>query len=386
MIKKNQTMSMLIILISIFSIEPVFSDTLDQARRIHVRLTGINASQAVLQSMVSMIENGNSIGAANLAMQNPAFCNVMLRNFVTPWTNEEFDPGIDLNDYTATVIGMIRDDIPFNQVLSADIIYVGANGTYNQTNNDHYIQLQNNRANLCDPNVLIRTTQSALPAAVVTPETAAGIMTSRQAAKAFFSGGTNRAMWRFTGLHYLCRDMEQLKDLSIASDRVRQDISRSPGGESEAFMSHCVGCHSGMDAIAGAFAYYNFDEDQQRLVYSSNRVQEKFLINATTFSLGYVTQNDSWINYWREGKNKILGWDPTLPGRGNGAKSLGQEVANSKEFSRCQVAKAFEKVCFRPIETQADFNEAERITSIFENNNYRFKSILAETAVYCRGN
>ena len=29
-----------------------------------------------------------------------------------------------LNDYTATVVGMVRDDVPFNTLLSADIIYI----------------------------------------------------------------------------------------------------------------------------------------------------------------------------------------------------------------------------------------------------------------------
>ncbi len=387
---RSLSISLLITAFTLFflvvNIQLAQADAIDQAKRIHTRLTGINPTPAVLENMRDMIQANNALGAANLAMENPAFCNVMLRNFITPWTNEEFDPGIDLNDYTATVIGIIRDDIPFNQVLTEDIIYVGAAGTYSQTDNNHYIQLQNNGANLCDPTVLVRTTQSSLPDAPVSSETAAGIMTTRQAAKAFFSGGTNRAMWRFTGLHYLCRDMEQFKDLSRPSGHVRQDVSRSPGGESDAFLSHCVGCHSGMDALAGAFAYYNYDEDQERLVYTANRVQEKFLINSTTFEWGYVTQDDSWVNYWREGKNKLIGWDPNMPGKGNGAKSLGQEVANAEEFAACQVAKAFERVCFRPVETQADYNEAERITEIFKSSNYSFKTILAETAVYCRGN
>ncbi len=47
----------------------------------------------------------------------------------------------DLNDYTATVIGMIRDDVPFDQLLSADLVYVGAPGVvtanYSHTDNDH---------------------------------------------------------------------------------------------------------------------------------------------------------------------------------------------------------------------------------------------------------
>ena len=29
-----------------------------------------------------------------------------------------------LNDYTATVVGMVRDDVPFNTLLSADLVYI----------------------------------------------------------------------------------------------------------------------------------------------------------------------------------------------------------------------------------------------------------------------
>ena len=41
-------------------------------------------------------------------------------------------------------------------------------------------------------------------------------------------------------------------------DRIRQDVSRSPGGDSRVFLNSCIGCHSGMDPMAQAFAYYNF--------------------------------------------------------------------------------------------------------------------------------
>ena len=33
-----------------------------------------------------------------------------------PWTNEEENAHAPLNDYTATIIGMIRDEVPFNNM------------------------------------------------------------------------------------------------------------------------------------------------------------------------------------------------------------------------------------------------------------------------------
>ncbi len=88
------------------------------------------------------------------------------------------------------------------------------------------------------------------------------MLTTRAASKAFFIDGTNRAMFRFTLINHLCRDMEQVHDTSRAPDRIRQDVSRSPGGDARVFLNGCIGCHSGMDPMAQAFAYYNFQYDK----------------------------------------------------------------------------------------------------------------------------
>ena len=79
-------------------------------------------------------------------MDNPSFYyDVTLKNFATPWTNRDQTVFAPLNDYTATVIGMVRDDVPFNTALSADILYVGQRrhaGRTRPTNNDHYEALE----------------------------------------------------------------------------------------------------------------------------------------------------------------------------------------------------------------------------------------------------
>jgi len=59
----------------------------------------------------------------------------------------------------------------------------------------------------------------------------AGLITTRAASSAFFIAGTNRAMFRFTMINHMCRDMEQLADTTRPPDRIRQDVSRSPGGD-----------------------------------------------------------------------------------------------------------------------------------------------------------
>ena len=85
-------------------------------------------------------------------------------------------------------------------------------------------------------------------------------------------------------------------------------------------------------------------------------MQPKYLINSDNFKPGFVTPNDSWENRWRlPGQNTLLGWSPSLPRcNGAGAKSLGQELANSDAFAQCQVEKVFRTVCFRSPSDAAD--------------------------------
>jgi hypothetical protein len=178
-------------------------------------------------------------------------------------------------------------------------------------------------------------------------------------------------------------DMEDFRDVTAWPDRIRQDVSRSPGGDSNLFLNDCLGCHAGLDGLAGAFAYFDFDNTSQQLVYTANNVQAKFLREATTFPYGYASTGDSWINYWRSGPNAFVGWRG--PGSGAGPKSLGQELAQTRQFSECQVRNVFEKVCYRTPNGAADLQAVQTIANSFEANNRSLKRVFAETAVYCMG-
>ena len=121
----------------------------EQARRIHDRLAGVPPTDAVLVSMetdVDPFQNNNPLAAAYTAMDNPSFYNVTLKNFAAPWTNRDQSVFVPLNDYIATVIGMIRDEVPFNTLLSADMLYAGAGGLpisgYSASSNQHYADME----------------------------------------------------------------------------------------------------------------------------------------------------------------------------------------------------------------------------------------------------
>ena len=114
-------------------------------------------------------------------------------------------------------------------------------------------------------------------------------------------------------------------------------------------------------------------------------MQKKYRHNESNFEYGYVTEDDRWDNYWREGRNQLLGWDGTLPGSGNGAKTMAQELANSEAFASCQVKNVFKDVCLRnPVDAQ-DRNQIDLMTSNFKTSGYKLKQVFADSATYCMG-
>ncbi len=375
----------------------------EQALQIHNRVAGVPPSESVLLAMAQQIEAGNVSVAVEMAMANEGFYSVTLKTLATPWSNREQDVFAPLNDYTATFIGLVRDGADIRTLLYDDVLYVGSHSSlpaYSNSNNDHYEAMQELGLPLGDPSVLVRQQQSAVTG--LPSEATAGVVTSRAGARAFFYAGTNRAMFRFTLLSHLCRDLEQVHDDTGIPDRIRQDVSRSPGGDSRVFLNNCMGCHSGMDPLAQAYAYYDWQYDidtdpegegghltwnreGENDPVTGTRVVPKYHINANTFRHGYVTQDDRWDNYWRQGPNQVLGWSDDLPGYGYGAKSMGMELAHSEAFASCQVEKVFRQVCLRQPGDAADRALIDSATANFSASGYDLRRVFVDTATHCRG-
>ena len=378
-----------------------YAGVTEQAKRLHDRIAGVPPSDSTLQDMVDALNTTTATDAALIATNSPGFYNATLPNFAKPWTNREGSVFVELNDYVALVVGLVRDNVDFREVLSADRLYIASGApvpAYSPTNNDHFRELERSGEDL--EQVLQATTQSAqlgIPASA-----AAGAMTTRAAARAFFIDGTNRAMFRFTMLNHLCTDMEQMLDTSRVPDRIRQDVARSPGGDSRVFLNNCIGCHAGMDALSGAFAYYDYrydaDTDPEgvsgRLHFNTaadvdpvtnSRVDAKYYNNANNFPQGFITTDDSWINYWRAGQNAHIGWAPGLAGSGVGAKALGIELARTERFAQCQVEKVFENVCLRPPQDASDLTAVQSLVTTFKSSGFNLRHVFAGAGAHCMG-
>lgn len=358
----------------------VWAGPKETAWKLHNRLAGVppvkTATADPLKQMEDLIRAGDPEAAAEIAIANKNFYNIVLKNWVKPWSNREQTSRDELNDYVATVIGVIRDDVPFTEVLSGDILYTinGSATPYSPINNLHYSEAERNnldlKANLAPQ---VQSAVTGLPANAVS-----GVITTRAAGAAFFSAGTNRRVNRFNFMNYLCHDYEALHDVNIPDVRVRRDVERNPGGDSRTYKNKCVGCHAGQDALGGAYAYYDFVGG--RLVYTPNIVVAKMNHNVY-YSAGFVTENDNWINTWAQGQNAKLGWRG--PTSGNGVKSLGQMFARSSAFSTCMAKKVFQLVCLKEAINPDDVAMVTDLATQFEQENYNMKKLIVNTSVGC---
>ncbi|MBY0415286.1 MAG: hypothetical protein K2Q18_14035, partial [Bdellovibrionales bacterium] len=110
------------------------ADTQSQARKLYMSLTGVSPSASEINIISQKIAAGKSTEAAkdiidskNGINSGGNFYKVTVKNFSTPWSNVDYTTMYPLNDLSATVIGWVRDEKPFSNILFSDSVYV-ANG------------------------------------------------------------------------------------------------------------------------------------------------------------------------------------------------------------------------------------------------------------------
>jgi hypothetical protein len=373
------------LLLSLLVSSPVWAQTSASPREIawklHNRIAGVPPRPSMLMDMEREISAGRPEAAARMALAHPNFINIVMKNWVKSWSNRDMSNRVDFNDHTATLIGIIRDDIGFDQALYGDIYYTAPASTTAWANNSnaHYRQAEAQRLNFSDPAVLVRETQSAR--LIADANAVSGVITTRQSAESFFQAGTNRRMNRFTFMNFLCNDYEQVHDVTTPTYHIGQDVERTPGGDSRTFLNKCVGCHAGQDAMRGAYAYYDYTNNM--IQYTPGTVVNKINRNVL-YSAGKRTLDDSWENLWAlpgsQNQTKLNFKGATS---GRGAKALNQMFARSEGFANCMAKKVFELVCMKePVNTddKATVNAHARA---FEANGYKMKDLIVKTSVGC---
>lgn len=375
----------------VFITQTAYSSSSAQAMRIYQRIAGVPASKEVHDQMVTLIDQDKIVDAAKLALNDSNFLNVTVFDMFAPLTNEDEANRVELNDFLATIIGIVRDNVSFQEALLGDIIYLppvdSTAASWSPSDNLMYQQhVQNNPIDFSSS--LVKHTQSSVIGPVLgldnTFRDYAGVMTTREFAVNFYFDGTNRAALNYALKGFICKDIEMLADSTRSDHRVRQDVERNPGNNSTTYRTQCVGCHAGMDALGGAFAYFDATLVEDKLTYSitPGEVHKKFVQNYLNYPEGLVTKDDSWVNLWSDGINKVLGWNGKQSG--NGVQNFGRLIAESDAFSQCMARRVYSRTCM------ADWKKEEgdhisTLAKVFVDSNYNFKELFAKSATMCAG-
>jgi hypothetical protein len=185
-------------------------------------------------------------------------------------------------------------------------------------------------------------------------------------------------MFRFTMMNHLCNDLQTVMDITRPPDRIRQDVTRSPGGVSTLFLTNCIGCHSGMDPMAQAFALLQLLLPHRarwerriwptgQIVYTAGQVQPKYHINNTNFPQGFSTPDDSWNNRWRTGPEPGSRLERLAARQRQRRQVLGAGTRGFQAFATCQVTRVFKDVCLRAPNTSADITQINTMVTSFQN-------------------
>lgn len=345
-----------------------------KAQEIHARLTGIKTpiTNPVLGEMETLLDAGDPVSAAAKATADSSFINVTVRDFATKMSNRDETINVPLNDFTATVIGFVRDEINAKKMLTDNVVYQADPAQAPVPgdviddllrSNNHYESLSQGRYDL--NKVLIQKTQKVFNGTIaVDNPTPAGLLTTRQWMAAHAIAGTNRRLIEFSFRQFTCNAMEKIADSTGPDNVIGVDIDRFPGGSHSKFTSSCRACHTIMDGFRPAFARWTFSNSFAKhsfvvpsiaanvdeatsvgMIMDPPFVTRKLNQNATVFPEGRRTVDDSWVNNAVRGTNAdLFKWTMTS---GRGVRDFGQAISETAAFPHCMAERVFRQICKR---------------------------------------
>lgn len=322
---------------------------------------------------------------AKIAVDDQGFYNITMRNFSAPLLNFESDQTEFLNDAQAMVIGTVRDDRSFKEILTGNYRYdvTGIAGGGDGTSNAHFSSAEIGQVNLKDRLVRVNV-QASRP-------DSAGVLTSRGWGEKIFTAGTNRRAVSRSFENFLCLPIASLANNTVPRDHIRRDVTRAPGGDPTIFDKKCSSCHAGMDAIAGAFSYFDFAQGSIRYRETGLKVDNLDVFDLTSGVAvktirypgiplavpppGNIPSNDSWANVWAQSNvNLQAGWRNGSVS-GSGVQSVGAMLAETRAFSTCMAKRVFTVVCKRsPFDEETA--DIDTMANRFEASGYNLKEMF----------
>lgn len=373
------------------------------AQFLHLRLTGLRASptDSTIVSMVSALKRGEKIKAAEIATNATSFIDITVRDFASKMSTREGITVSPLNDFIATIMGTVRDNRPATQLLNGDQIYV-LNSSLNDAailsavlrSNSHYEANDNLTTTIADKLVPIKQSMTN-PAGTARMDHAdpAGLLTTRNFMETHVFQGTNRRVVEYAFKVFLCTPIDAWASTTNPDSHVGRDIGREPVEE---YNNKCKGCHTGMDALRPAAAYYDFNqisaatregfvEYRKSFTTSADHtaasgststfVVPKYRRGAEIFPGGFVVTDNRWVNY---ADQNLFGWNGNTTG--TGMKDFGAMIANSEGFSRCMAKRIFKTVCGEDIETN-NAGLVDKLANQFKKSSYNLRTLFVQSAL-----
>lgn len=367
----------------------------DQAKKIYESLAGIPPSAQVLDQLEALVKADKLDEVTALAMDQENFLRITVKQMASAWTNVQKNIDVPLNDYSATVIGIVRDGKSSKDLVSGDVIYVGEStpaskdtglpanqriGVYQPQNNTHYTNFENGPFSF--KTELVEKSQVAITklGAPAGPAVSSGVLTLRAFGEAYYSAGTNRRSWEAVVMTFFGKNMRDMHDLTLPGGFIRRDVDRSPGGEETKFRAECLGCHAWMDPMTKAFAHIDFVG--AIMIYNAATIPAKMNRNQDTYPEGYEVKDDHWVAQMHLGTNAYMGFKG--PYEGVGIESFGKFIADADQFPKGLAYHVFKSVC-NHAPMGADQPIIDKMASNHVAGGYKMKSLFSDAAIACKG-
>jgi hypothetical protein len=357
--------------------------------------------------MVQRLQANNALGAAQLAVTQDGFYNITVKDFAKRMSTRDETVNTPLNDFTAMIVGVARDNIDARQILSGNFFYRASStrtaAPGNMLNdllmsNNHYERLEAMQYNLAKVLERVNGQKITNGTGVVDHPDPAGVLTARAFLAAHAVAGTNRRIVEYSFRSFACIPITGWADSTGPDNRIGQDVDRYPGGDHKTFLTSCRSCHSNMDGLRPAFAKVHFnngyvkhadivtstvmreqDETPTTMCQNPRGVACKMNRNDTVFPDGFEVRDNGFINNaFRGGNTQYFGWSTAI--QGQGMRQYGEMLANSRAFPGCMARRAFRAVCKRE-PASIDNGLIDQAAQQFVNDGYSLRNLFARIAV-----
>jgi hypothetical protein len=405
----------------------------DRAVTMFTRLAGKPPTPSQLNLMLSKISSGDPVTASQVATSDPDFINITVRTFCAEMSTRALSSDALFNDFTATCMGIVRDNTPVTDFTTANYYYridpkkvptnlgitpidpddptrlaalyqTAFNFDGEDMRSNHYAVLTgvdflfDVGASLVKRDQQYFGAQStgdfnhgSVDSIYPNPEPA-GLITTTAFLLDEAVAGTNRRMVQYAFHDFMCADPADYADNGLVSGGgddtyVGQDVDRFPGGDHNVYETSCKACHGILDGMRGAFAYNDVlvESNHWPTYYNTTvngkirDVTDKYRRNNFVYPGGHATVDDSWTNLANVGLNaQNFGWRG--PTSGKGAHSFGVMLAGSKGFSRCMVQRVFRSVCGRVPTFEEKTSLVPDEADVLEANQYNLRKTFERIA------